>query len=107
MSSTSVHSEPKDNSDNNVHITGAVMTPTEEGVRIPPESAERGPSKLDVLSGGMIEIPVEESTLTKKDGSIVDKEGRKVAQISEKDVKKVEENNKNRKSPKNQELGGR
>lgn len=79
MSSTNVHSEQK----NNICCVAAQIIPTEKEVEIPPKSAKRGPSRLDVMLGEEMEISVAESELH-KDGKLVAKDGTQVAKLDAK-----------------------
>lgn len=79
MSSTNVHSEQE----NNIFCAGAQIVPTEREVEIPPKSAKRGPSRLDVMLGEGMEISVGESELH-KNGQLVAKDGAEVAKFDAK-----------------------
>ena len=82
MSSTNVHS-------GNLTCAGAQIIPTEKNVEIPPKTAKLGPTRMSVISGDYIEIPVEESSLD-KNGKLVDKKGNFVAQFDKKKVQNLE-----------------
>lgn len=82
MSSTNVHSE-------NLTCAAAQIIPTEKSVEIPPKTAKMGPTRMSVISGDYIEIPVEDSVLDKS-GKLVDKNGNLVAQFEPKKVKELE-----------------
>ena len=83
MSSTNVHSEQ-----NNIQIVGGQTIPTEKGIEMPPKSAEKGPSTLDVRQGDIMEIPVGDSIL-REDGKLVTREGMQVAQFDDKAYKRI------------------
>lgn len=86
MSSTNVHSEQK----NNLQLVGGqvIADARENKVVIPPKSAGRGPSRLEVKLEMGIEIPVEESELH-KDGTLVAKNGMQVAKLDKKAYEKI------------------
>ena len=77
MSSTNVHSE-----ENNIQIVCGQAIPTENEMEIPPKSAGRGPSILDVRQGDIMEISVAESEL-REDGSLVATNGTTVAKFDD------------------------
>ena len=77
MSSTNVHSEKQ----NNKYCAVAQIVPTDKEVEIPPKTAKKGPSVLDVMLGEAMEIPVVSSELH-KDGKLIDKDGAVVAKFS-------------------------
>ena len=83
MSSTNVHSEQ-----NNIQIVGGYTIPTENEMEMPPKSAGRGPSTLDVRQGDTMEITVEDSVLH-KDGKLVATTGKSVAKFDEKAFKMI------------------
>lgn len=83
MSSTNVHSE-----ENNIQIVCGQAIPTENEMEIPPKSAGRGPSILDVRQGDIMEIPVGESEL-REDGSLVATNGTTVAKFDDKAYKRI------------------
>lgn len=93
MSSTNVHSE-------NLTCAGAQIIPTEKNVEIPPKTAKLGPTRMSVISGDHIEIPVEESSLN-KDGKLVNKDGNIIAEFSKKQVQDIERAKKLRDKSKN------
>lgn len=92
MSSTNVHSE-------NLTCAGAQIIPTEKNVEIPPKTAKLGPTRMSVISGEYIEIPVEKSSLN-KDGKLVNKDGSIVAEFSKKQVQEIEKAKKLREKSK-------
>ena len=51
MSRTNVHSNQE------IYCAGAQMVPTERDVEIPPKSAKKGPSNLEVVLGEGMDIP--------------------------------------------------
>lgn len=93
MSSTNVHSE-------NLTCAGAQIIPTERNVEIPPKTAKLGPTRMSVISGDYIEIPVEKSSLN-KDGKLVNKDGNIIAEFSKKQVQDIERAKKLRDKSKN------
>ena len=83
MSSTNVHSEQ-----NNIQIVGGQVIPTEKEMEIPPKSAGKGPSILDVRQGDIMEILVAESEL-REDGNLVATNGTTVAKFDDKAYKEI------------------
>ena len=79
MSSTNVHSEQE----SNLQIVGGQVIPTEKEIEIPPKSAGRGPSILDVKQGEAMEISVGVSELY-RDGRLVARDGMEVAKFDAK-----------------------
>lgn len=77
MSSTNVHSE---NEKVNIECVGGQTIPTENELEMPPKSAGRGPSILDVRQGETMEIPVGDSVLH-KDGKLIAVGGTTVAKF--------------------------
>lgn len=68
MSSTSVHSRKEIR---NYHINCGQTIANKEGrIEVPPKTAKRGPSTLDIEPGLAINIPVETSVL-REDGKLV------------------------------------
>lgn len=87
MSSTNVHSEEK--AYNLQLVGGQVIADAKQNkVVIPPKSAGRGPSRLEVKSGLGVEIPVIESELH-KDGTLVAKDGTVEAKFDAKAYTKI------------------
>ena len=97
MSSTNVHSEKQIGS---IYCAGAQIIPTEKEVEIPPKSAKKGPSTIDITMGDTIEISVGESELN-KNGQLVSKDGNVIAQFSKTAFNEVNKNRNNRKQFKN------
>ena len=83
MSSTNVRSEQ-----NNIQIVGGQVIPTEREMEIPPKSAGKGPSTLDVMQGNIMEIPVGDSELY-EDGRLVAVSGTEVAKFDDKAYKRI------------------
>lgn len=83
MSSTNVHSEQ-----NNIQIVGGQVIPTEKEMEIPPKSAGKGPSTLDVMQGDIMEIAVGDSKLY-EDGRLVATNGTTVAKFDDKAYKRI------------------
>lgn len=83
MSSTNVHSEQ-----NNIQIVGGQVIPTEKEMEIPPKSAGKGPSILDVRQGDTMEIAVGESKL-REDGNLVAVDGTTIAKFDDKAYKRI------------------
>ena len=83
MSSTNVHSEQ-----NNIQIVGGQVIPTEKEMEIPPKSAGKGPSTLDVMQGDIMEIAVGDSELY-EDGRLVATNGTTVAKFDDKAYKRI------------------
>lgn len=87
MSSTNVHSEEK--AYNLQLVGGQVIADAKQNkVVIPPKSAGRGPSRLEVKAGVGVEIPVIESELH-KDGTLVAKDGTVEAKFDAKAYTKI------------------
>ena len=92
MSSTNVHSE-------NLTCAGAQIIPTEKSVEIPPKKAIWGPSVFDILHASVNEylvITVDDSVLNIKSGELVDKNGNRVTQFKQEQVKKIQQQRKAR-----------
>ena len=83
MSSTNVHSE-----ENNIQIVGGQVIPTEKEMEIPPKSAGKGPSTLDVMLGSIMEIAVSDSKLY-EDGRLVATNGTTVVKFDDKAYKRI------------------
>ena len=79
MSSTNVHSEQE----SNIQIVGGQVIPTGREMEIPPKSAGKGPSTLDVKQGEAMEISVGTSELH-RDGRLVARDGMEVAKFDAK-----------------------
>lgn len=63
MSSTNVHS-------NNMHICAGQAIPTEKGMDVPPQNANRGPRRIQVIEGPNASIAVFENIVV-RDGKTV------------------------------------
>ena len=83
MSSTNVHSEQ-----NNIQIVGGQVIPTENEMEIPPKSAGKGPSIMDVVQGDTMEIAVGDSKLY-EDGRLVAVNGATIAKFDDKAYKRI------------------
>lgn len=86
MSSTNVHSEQKIN---NIYCASAQIIPTEREVEIPPKTAQKAPTALEVAHGEGMDILVEYSDL-RKDGKLVSKSGVEIGSLGTKAYKSLD-----------------
>ncbi len=92
MSSTNVRSKKS-------NCAVAQVIPTERGVEISPKKAIWGPSVFDILHASVNEylvITVDDSVLNIKSGELVDKNGNRVTQFKQEQVKKIQQQRKAR-----------
>lgn len=92
MSSTNVHSEKI----SNLACAGAQIIPKESELEIPPKTAKLGPTRLGVINGEYIEIPVEESVLNKENGQLINKKGNVIANFNKSQIKNIDKAKKSR-----------
>ena len=99
MSSTSVHSKKR----SNAYLVGGVEIPKEdERIEMPPESAKKGPTILEVIQGEKAEIPVQVGKLDEK-GTLRTMSGETVAQYDEKVFEDLKKREKEQKGNENKE----
>lgn len=89
MSSTNVHSSE------NKHVCGGQVIPKEDKtLEMPPQTAKRGPSKLEVIEGPNATLQAVENEVIKEDGKVVGratKDGKVLSGDSTKVSKALEE----------------
>ncbi len=89
MSSTSVHSNGKKKR-NEAVVCGLTIADEKGKIDIPPKTASKGPSTLDVRNGEIMEILAESSELHRDGTLTMLSNGVKVASYSEKAFKNAE-----------------